>query len=129
MNTIQNVDLEQKCFHCGTTCTEIFSTDDKSFCCFGCKTVYEILKENDLCTYYELAPVPGIRQELNDRYNFLEEPAVANELLAFRSEKVAKVDFQAPSIHCISCIWLLENLQRLDPGIDRKSTRLNSSHT
>jgi Cu+-exporting ATPase len=119
MKTIQHVETDQKCFHCGTTCSEIFSSDDKSFCCFGCKTVYEILKENDLCTYYELAPVPGVRQEINDRYNFLEEPSVANELLSFRSEKFAKVEFQVPSVHCISCIWLLENLQRLEDGIIR----------
>ena len=60
------------CFHCGDLCREdhvIF--EEKDFCCNGCKTVYEILKENDLCNYYDLENNPGITlksKDFGDKY-------------------------------------------------------------
>ena len=30
---------------------------------------------------------------------------------------VSKVDLFIPTIHCASCIWLLENLHTLNPGV------------
>ncbi|MBL0097705.1 MAG: heavy metal translocating P-type ATPase metal-binding domain-containing protein [Bacteroidetes bacterium] len=33
--------------------------DDKNFCCTGCKLVYEVLAENNLCNYYQLDTKPG----------------------------------------------------------------------
>ncbi|MCB0433377.1 MAG: heavy metal translocating P-type ATPase metal-binding domain-containing protein, partial [Mangrovimonas sp.] len=42
-----------KCYHCGDTCDKtVINYDDKTFCCNGCKTVYEIFSENDLTCYY-----------------------------------------------------------------------------
>lgn len=47
------------CYHCGEDCLdEVYYVDEKPFCCFGCKTVYGILAENDLCTYYDLEAAP-----------------------------------------------------------------------
>ena len=40
-----------------------------------------------------------------------------NKILEFESENFAKVKFDIPGIHCISCVWLLENLRKLSPGI------------
>ena len=44
------------CFHCGNEVTpkEKIDFDDKFFCCIGCKTVYEIFSQNDLCNYYDI---------------------------------------------------------------------------
>jgi len=35
--------------------------DEKPFCCYGCKTVYEILKESNACEYYNIENHPGIK--------------------------------------------------------------------
>ena len=44
-----------ECYHCGDSCkSETINFDEKSFCCEGCKLVYDLLKENSLCTYYNL---------------------------------------------------------------------------
>ncbi len=38
------------CYHCGTPCIgERIAIEEKVFCCDGCKLVYEIINENDLC--------------------------------------------------------------------------------
>ena len=43
------------CFHCGLECPdEKVKIEEKFFCCNGCKTVYKILEENNLCQYYDL---------------------------------------------------------------------------
>jgi hypothetical protein len=49
------------CYHCGLACEdEKFKVEDKHFCCYGCKTVFEILNENDLCEYYSFDKNPGV---------------------------------------------------------------------
>jgi Cu+-exporting ATPase len=35
----------------------------------------------------------------------------------FKNNDIAKVTFFVPSIHCSSCLWLLENLYRLNSGV------------
>ncbi len=109
------------CFHCGDHCREdhvIF--EEKDFCCNGCKTVYEILKDNDLCNYYDLENSPGISlksKDFGDRYNFLDNSEIQEQILDFKDGNTAKVNFYIPVIHCSSCIWLLENLYKLKEGI------------
>jgi Cu+-exporting ATPase len=107
------------CFHCGQECNEQHWLDDKAFCCYGCKTVYEILDANNLCKYYQLENHPGTSLKNNEDKNFsyLDEESVKKKLITFDSENFSKVTFQIPSIHCVSCIWLLENLQKIDRGV------------
>ncbi len=48
---------------------------------------------------------------------WLDDEAVANKLLTFSEKEIALVKFSIPKIHCVSCIWLLENLHKMNPGI------------
>ncbi|QOI95969.1 MAG: heavy metal translocating P-type ATPase metal-binding domain-containing protein [Flammeovirgaceae bacterium] len=114
------IDVDVQCYHCGQPCEDVSWQDDKPFCCVGCKTVYEILSTNDLCEYYNYQQNPGI--QLNkpvdeSAYDYLNEPAIRQKLLTFNSDTFSRVNFFVPAIHCVSCIWLLENLKRLDGGI------------
>ncbi|NJN41338.1 MAG: HAD-IC family P-type ATPase [Flammeovirgaceae bacterium] len=109
-----------RCYHCGDTITTAqFKQEEKSFCCFGCQTVYQILKENDLCEYYSFDSSPGINNSstFDVHYDYLDEPTVQSKLLQFNSPNFARVQFAVPAIHCVSCIWLLENLNRIDEGV------------
>jgi Cu+-exporting ATPase len=98
--------------------------EGKPFCCYGCKTVYQILNEKKLDRYYEIQPMSGIKidkEEVGDKYAFLDNPEIAESLLEFSDGGFSKVTLFIPTIHCASCIWLLENLHTLDPGIVRSS--------
>lgn len=110
---------EVKCFHCGQHCDEVITFADKSFCCVGCKSVFEILNDNNLCEYYALNTKAGVSQRNMDATSFayLDASDIRKKLLAFDSENFAKVEFFIPGIHCVSCIWLLENLRKLNAGI------------
>jgi Cu+-exporting ATPase len=109
------------CFHCGNECSssQNFLFDDKTFCCEGCKTVYQILNANSLCQYYEIDKNAGIRTDLkgNDEFSYLDNPDIVAKILNFSDGERAKVTFFIPSIHCSSCLWLLENLYQINEGI------------
>ena len=110
-----------KCFHCGEDCGKhpvIF--DDKPFCCYGCKTVFEILKDSDACEYYNIESHPGVKikeAEIGQKYAYLDHEEIRAGLLDFTDGGISKVRLFIPSIHCSSCIWLLENLNRFQKGI------------
>lgn len=119
----KNIELLE-CYHCGEDCNDgSLKSDEKIFCCTGCKTVYEILQENNLCNYYTLENTPGISLKIlsEKRYEYLDDPSVVKQLTDFYEANLAFVSFDIPQIHCSSCIWLLENLYQLNNSI------LNSS--
>ncbi len=109
------------CFHCGLACAGgSFALGEKSFCCQGCRTVFELLTENGLENYYQLSETAGVRVKQvasADQFKFLDEPAVRERLVDFANDRLTKVTLHIPAIHCIACVWLLENLFRLKPGI------------
>lgn len=109
----------KSCFHCGDDCGNhpiIFQ--EKIFCCNGCKTVFEIFNENDLTCYYDLQNSPGaIPKEIEGKYDFLSQENIVEKLTEFRSDEVEIATLYIPHIHCSSCIWVLENLKKLNPNI------------
>lgn len=110
----------EKCFHCGNEIEEndIIVFDDKSFCCNGCKTVYEIFSANDLTCYYDFQASPGATpQDIKGKYEFLDQDEISTKLLEFKEDTTHIVSLFIPHIHCSSCIWILENLQQLNQGI------------
>src|SRR5690554_548293 len=113
------------CFHCGDPCLDVeIKLDDKSFCCQGCKTVFDILNENDLGYYYDLESTPGISPEtVEGKFDFLDNQAIVEKLLEFNDGGIQVVSFLIPSIHCSSCIWILENLSKLIPEV--RSSQVN----
>lgn len=117
--TISEV-IKTECFHCGEECPDkSIAIGDKYFCCNGCKTVYEILEQNDMCDYYTLDEQPGITRKDNIKRNFdfLDDPDLRNSLIDFSDGKTTHVTFYIPQMHCSSCIWILENLYKLDNRI------------
>ncbi|KGL61705.1 heavy metal translocating P-type ATPase [Polaribacter sp. Hel1_85] len=108
-----------QCYHCGDSCDDnLIQFDDKSFCCNGCKTVYEIFSDNDLTCYYNFQDNPGaIPTEIQGKYDFLDNMEIAEKLLDFNDGNTQIVTLYIPHIHCSSCIWVLENLHKLNPKV------------
>jgi len=116
------------CYHCGAECFTDITVDNKNFCCDGCKLVYQILDSNGLCNYYDLQSHPGLSQikpVRQDKFSYLDNEDIAANLYQFKDEQRTIVTFYIPAIHCSSCMWLLENLPRLNKGI--VESRLNFS--
>lgn len=112
--------MEQtNCFHCGNSCdNHLISYNEKVFCCNGCKTVYEIFSENDLTCYYDLQNAPGATpKEIEGKYDFLNQQSIVDKLIEFTDDTIQIVTLSIPHIHCSSCIWILENLNKLNDNI------------
>ena len=114
-----------KCVHCGEDCGKNpVMWDGKPFCCHGCKTVYQILNEKKLQKYYDIQPMSGIkveREDVGNKFAYLDNKEIVEKLLDFSDGGISKVTLYVPVIHCASCIWLLENLNTLDPAIIQSS--------
>ena len=115
------------CYHCGAPCIVAgINIEEKAFCCDGCKLVYEILNTNGLCDYYKLQSHPGLSQIKpirNDKYAYLDNEEIAKKLYKFTGGQFTIVTFYIPGVHCTSCMWLLEHLNKLDENITE--SRLN----
>jgi len=92
------------------------------FCCQGCLVVHDLLAESGLGQFYDLSRHPGVRVRRaagREQWAYLDESPVRERLLDFTDGKLSRVTFHVPAMHCVACVWLLENLFRLHPGIGR----------
>lgn len=108
------------CYHCGDDCGSApIAFDEKEFCCNGCKTVYEIFASNDLSNYYDLQSAAGATPNTTEgKYDFLDTEAIIDRLTEFNDDDLQIVNLYIPQIHCSSCIWVLENLNKLNPAVN-----------
>ncbi len=112
--------IPANCFHCGEPCSDaVLARAGKNFCCTGCRTVHDLLAESGLTQFYDLTEHPGakVRSRAAAAWAYLDEPLVSEKLLDFADENLAKITLEIPAIHCVACVWLLENLFRLHPGV------------
>lgn len=113
---------ETSCFHCGETCDTSIVSDEKLFCCYGCRAVDELLTKSDLSAHYQETAIQNksLSELIAERkYGFLSNEDVQKQLLNFHDEKLSVVKFSLPGIHCSSCIYLLEHLPKLERSILR----------
>lgn len=111
---------DKVCYHCGDEVIgKGYFFDEKPFCCNGCKTVYQLLKDNNLGSFYTLEANAGAKpSESNQhKYAFLEVESIKSKFIDFEDEATARVTLFLPQIHCSSCIYLLENIAKIEPAI------------
>lgn len=117
--------ITEQCFHCGDDCNQQgIKAYEKLFCCSGCKSVYEILNQNNLCSYYDLNANPGLQQKnkvRDNKFSFLDNDKIKNAIIQFQSAEQTHVTFYIPQIHCSSCLWLLENLYKINNNVVKSS--------
>ncbi len=123
------IETSAECYHCGSPSRNPLVFEDKSFCCQGCKSVYQIIEQNNLCQFYDLGEKPGntIAQESGDthRFAFLKDPEVLAQLRIFEDDTHIHFKYYLPQVHCSSCLYLLENLNKVHPGV--QGAKLNFS--
>jgi len=110
---------EGLCIHCGNPLNRFWKIDDGPFCCRGCKGVYKMIHQEDLCRFYDLtpdthAPAPLLRPE---NPGWLDRMLTANQSGDSPSGPL-HLDLDIQGVHCAACIWLIEELfKRHEAGI------------
>ncbi|WP_174771813.1 heavy metal translocating P-type ATPase [Chryseobacterium hagamense] len=129
--------MSENCFHCGQGIEkERILFDEKTFCCNGCRSVYEILNTNNLSNFYELNKRAGIRPDASaSQFDYLDTQEIFDKITDFSEGGTSLVTFKIPVIHCSSCIWLLESLHTLNKNIKysqvnftRKTLQISFNH-
>ena len=124
-----NQDTKTACYHCGNHCpNHSITINEKYFCCNGCKTVYQILNEHDLCAYYDLNENAGNTLNIEvrkDKFAFLENVEIEQKLIQFKDAKQTHITFYLPQIHCSSCLYLLENISKINKDIVASKINFN----
>lgn len=110
---------DKLCFHCGDEIVNEIVYKDKSFCCEGCKGVYQIINNAGLDEFYQVNnATEAVGTKVGTSYlDSLLDEKIADSLLSYKNNDYAIVSFVLPDIHCASCVWLLERLNQLNPNI------------
>ena len=112
-------DHRDRCHHCGADCFKgAPQADGHVFCCQGCLGVYELIRANDACRYYDFDELAGRRPgaSATTRYSALD---LIGHAMASASPHsgIVTLNLRLPDMHCAGCVWLLERLHRFDPGV------------
>lgn len=120
INILNDIKNKYECYHCGDVCPDdTVRIDDKLFCCNGCKTVFELLSDEDLGGIYAETKLAGIKATKlkENEFQFLDDRKIIDKIIHFSIDGRAKVTFYLPQIYCSACLYLIENMNKLDKGI------------
>ena len=117
--------VETTCTHCGLPVSiGLIQTDrDEQFCCNGCSMAYTLIHANGLESFYRMLDSPSdrnaLRRDKAKRNNFadLDEPVFQGKFVTRQEGDLSETRLSIAGIHCAACIWLIEKLPRILPGV------------
>lgn len=127
-----------QCAHCDELALiPIFPQEDRErklpFCCTGCLTVYEVLKEKSLSSYYDIKKSSAIFKRRSpvehsrSSYVYLDDETFRREHCYRDSEGNQVIDLYLEGIHCLACLWLIEKLPEILSGVLTSKLDLDKS--
>lgn len=127
-----------QCVHCDEQALiPIFLPYDKQhelpFCCKGCLTVYEILKEKSLGSYYDIKKDAGSFKRRSpveisqSSFAYLDDQRFEKEHTYQNTNNDRVMDFFLEGIHCLACLWLIEKMPEFVPGVVNSKLDLEKS--
>ncbi len=129
------------CFQCGlpVPASESHSLviNDKAqqFCCFGCKTVAQLINENGLVDFYQyrtnnvVAKTADIVDSKNMvDFSFYDNAEMCKEFVTDVGDGKLQAQLYIEGIHCTACTWLIEQFIGRLPQISRINVN-SATHT
>ena len=118
------------CAHCGLNVPPglIEESAERQFCCAGCRAAFAILHEGGLDRYYELSerrtePVHPSGRSFEE----FDHPAFSELYVRPVNNGLAEVDLYLEGVHCASCVWLVERVPLVLPGVMRAELEVRRS--
>jgi Cu2+-exporting ATPase len=111
------------CAHCGLPVPpgQIDDAAARQFCCAGCRTVHAVIHEHGLERYYALltsAGGTGVAARSSGRsYAELDDPGFLARACRPAPGGLLSTELYLEGVHCSACVWLVERLPRLQPGL------------
>jgi Cu2+-exporting ATPase len=110
------------CTHCGLPVPPaLLEPDDRpAFCCGGCATAYAIIRDGGLDRYYQLPERRAAPVEPSGRsFAEFDHPAFHALYVRRRPDGINETELYLDGVHCASCVWLVERVPLLVPGVTR----------
>jgi P-type Cu2+ transporter len=109
------------CAHCGLPVPGPRAGDVQAFCCEGCRTVHALLREHGLDRYYAVrAAAEAPRQPARPTgrsYEELDDGGVRARIGGVDAAGLATAELYLEGVYCAACVWLVERLPQLAPGV------------
>ena len=124
---------EAACAHCGLSVPRGLIEPDaaEQFCCSGCHTVYHMIREHGLDAFYQVCndsdntPVRSVTT--HRRYEEFADPTFRELYCRPAGQGVSSIDLSLAGVHCAACVWLVEKLPRVVPGVIEARLSLGTS--
>lgn len=100
----------------------------EQFCCQGCRTVWQLLHAEGLEQFYAIcslsASKPSRAQAIQDDYTEFDDPGFIASYVKDLGHGIKEVQLLLESVHCAACVWLIEKLNTLCPGVIESRVQL-----
>lgn len=118
------------CAHCGLPLDKASAQAGARFCCNGCETVHQMLTAAGLGEFYrqrELSPLRAASESASAFVQFDDPDFLRLYTKTREGSSVAFVDLFVEGVHCAACVWVLEKLPSLVPGVIKAELNYGSS--
>lgn len=109
------------CAHCGLNVTLAGGGDGPQFCCNGCETIYNALFGAGLGGFYREranAPQRAADAAPDGVFAAFDDPEFARLYVTPETNGTHRsVELFLEGVHCAACVWVLEKLPALVPGV------------
>jgi len=111
------------CAHCGLAVPlgVVEADAPRQFCCQGCRAVYAVIHEHGLDRYYTLRDSSGSASApaspTGRSYGEFDDPGFQARNCWRTADGVAATELYLEGVHCAACVWLVERLPGLVPGV------------
>ena len=115
------IDVALACAHCGLPVPAgmIDVNAAEQFCCKGCRVVRATIEACGLGQYYGMrtdeAAAPA--QPTGRAYLEFDDPGFLDQHAPLVAPIVRTIELVLEGVHCTACVWLLEKLPRVLPGV------------
>ena len=113
---------ETACAHCWLElpAKPVVDGDGRSFCCVGCSAVFSAIQAAGLGAFYDERELDAARatpaRPSGRRFSELDDPDFARTFERHADGSLG-VELQLEGVHCAACVWLVESLPRVTPGV------------
>ncbi len=122
---------ELTCAHCRLPVVDVtdhHGHDALLFCCSGCQTAWSILHDHGLGGYYTLPERRELAVTSSSRsFEEFDHPTFHELHVRGLTGGAQRVVLVVEGIHCASCVWLVERVPLLVPGVIRAELNVRRS--
>ncbi len=113
------------CAHCDLPVPSglVEPSEARQYCCAACRTAYGVIHAGGLEAFYDVrrrfgAPeAPALKGQQPGRYDHFDDASFLSRHAVRSEDGVCTAELFAPTMHCAACVWLLERVPRLQPGV------------